>query len=332
MTQTPEAHSRRVRRLLRCYPPQWRARYGDEFTELLLAELTERPWSWRLTADVARGGAAARLASAGLAGRALEPSEQVRAGLVTLARSLAAFLAFGIAMWAQLTIGWEWAPPGSAGIRIAMVVMSASVLGLGILAVLAAAPVIWTAGLAIAAGAGKRLRGLATLAAAGAVALAAGSHHFENAWPGTGGHAWPHQGLVPGGAAAFSWAATLSVSSYWAHPAMLGRFPAAEIAWMALSPAAVICLMAGVTRAVRGLSLSQRVLRYEIRLGSAAAAGMTFFLIGTSCWVLAGGAQPGTFHAGAIDVAGLAVMLLALAAAWRALGRARRSGLGCHAL
>lgn len=64
MTQTPEAHSRRVRRLLRCYPPQWRARYGDEFTELLLAELTERPWSWRLTADVARGGAAARLASA----------------------------------------------------------------------------------------------------------------------------------------------------------------------------------------------------------------------------------------------------------------------------
>ena len=86
MTAPPDAQSRRVLRLLRCYPPEWRARYGDEFSELLLAELADRPWSWRLTVDVARSAAAARLASAGLGGRALEPSQQVRAGLVTLTR------------------------------------------------------------------------------------------------------------------------------------------------------------------------------------------------------------------------------------------------------
>jgi len=55
---------------------------------------------------------------------------------------------------------------------------------------------------------------------------------------------------------------------------------------------------------------------------------MAFFLGGTSCWVLAGGAQPGTFHAGAIDAAGLTVMLVAFAAAWRAMGRARRADFG----
>ena len=56
----------------------------------------------------------------------------------------------------------------------------------------------------------------------GAGVMIAGSHHFENCWPGTGAHAWGQQGLVPGGVAAFCWASTLSVSSYWAHPVLLG--------------------------------------------------------------------------------------------------------------
>jgi len=57
---------RRAARLLRWYPPAWRARYGDEFTELLLAEFAERPRSWRRAGDVARGGLLARLTGAGL--------------------------------------------------------------------------------------------------------------------------------------------------------------------------------------------------------------------------------------------------------------------------
>jgi hypothetical protein len=42
--------------LLRWYPRAWRARYGEEFTELLLAGLAERPRSAARTADVIRGG------------------------------------------------------------------------------------------------------------------------------------------------------------------------------------------------------------------------------------------------------------------------------------
>jgi hypothetical protein len=162
------------------------------------------------------------------------------------------------------------------------------------------------------------------LTAAGTAVLAAGGRHFGNGWPGTGGHWWPHQGLAPGGIAAFGWASTLSVTSYWAHPAALASFPAAELAWMVLSPAALLSLATGAVRLVRRLELSPRVLAFEIRIGRAAAAGMTAFVAGALCWVAQAGPGPhGLFRAGDIDVAGLAVMAAALATGWLAICRAR---------
>lgn len=327
MTGTAGGAERRAARLMRWYPAAWRARYGDEFTELLIAEFAERPRSWRRAADVARSGLLARLTGAGLTGQ-LEPSEQIRAGLVTAVCSLAGSLAFGVAMWAQLTVGWEWAPPSATATRVGMVAMSAAALLLAALAVLAVPPLAVAAALGMARGRARCLRGPLLLAVAGAMVLAIGSHHFQNAWPGTGGHSWAQQGLVPGGVAAFSWAATLSVSSYWAHPAALSTFPAAEIAWMAVSPLALIALVAGVAGTMRRLDWPARLLRYESWLVSAAAVGMTTFLAGGCCWVLAGGSRPGLFHAGVVDVASLAVMILGLYMARRATGRVRKPALG----
>jgi hypothetical protein len=321
---------RRAARLLRWYPPAWRARYGDEFTELLIAEFAERPRSWRRAADVARGGLLARLTGAGLTSHELESSEQIRAGLATAVCSLAAFLAFGVAMWAQLTVGWEWSPPSATATRVGMVAMSAAALLLAVLVVLAVPPLAVATARGMVRGRARCLRGPLLLAVAGAVVLAVGSHHFQNAWPGTGGHSWAQQGLVPGGVAAFSWSATLSVSSYWAHPAALAAFPAAEIAWMAVSPLALIALVVGVAGTMRRLDWSPRLLRYEAWLVSAAAVGMTVFLAGGCCWVLAEGSRPGLFHAGFVDVASLAVMMLALSVARRATGRAWKSALGAR--
>jgi pimeloyl-ACP methyl ester carboxylesterase len=51
---------RRARLLVRCYPPAWRTRYGDEFVQLLVDEISERPRSLSLTADVVRSGVIAR--------------------------------------------------------------------------------------------------------------------------------------------------------------------------------------------------------------------------------------------------------------------------------
>jgi hypothetical protein len=56
MTESSAAAVRRAKRLVRCYPRAWRARYGEEFTQLLLDDISERPRSLARTADVLRGG------------------------------------------------------------------------------------------------------------------------------------------------------------------------------------------------------------------------------------------------------------------------------------
>jgi len=320
--------SRRARRLLRWYPRAWRARYGEEFTELLLADFAERPRCWSRAADVARGGLLARLATAGLAGYQADPAEAERAALAALACSLAVFLTVGAAMWAQLTIGWQWAPPGSRATTVAMTVMSAAMLAFAALALAAFLPLAWCA----LRDGRQRLAPLlsrpAAVAAGSALVLVVGGRHFGNGWPGTGGHWWPHQGLVPGGVAAFAWACTSWVSSYWAHPAALMAFPATEVGWMVVSPAAALCLATGIAGVVRRVRCPARVRRWQAWLGVAAAACMTVFLSAAACWVTGGGAGPrGLFHTGVIDGVGLAVLTGALAAGCRALQQVHRAGL-----
>ena len=101
-------------------------------------------------------------------------------------------------------------------------------------------------------------------------------------------------------------------------------FPAAELAWMALSPLALACVAAGAATAVRRTELSPGVLAFEIRLGIAAYLTMAVFLGGGCAWIADRAPGPGNlFHPGAIDVAGAAVMTVALAVARQAARQAR---------
>ena len=145
-----------AKRLLRWYPRAWRARYGEEFTELLTADLAERPRSAARTADVIRGGLVARLAGAGLCGCAPRAPElaraHARAGLASLACCAAVFLGVGGAIWSQLVIGWQWSAPDTAGTAVATVMMTGAMLALAVLALLAALPVAWTVAARLARG------------------------------------------------------------------------------------------------------------------------------------------------------------------------------------
>jgi len=322
--------AQRAERLLRWYPKTWRSRYGEEFTELLISDIGERPRSWWRTADVIRGGIVARLADAGLCGCApgaapQARASQARASLASLACCAAVFLGFGGAMWSQLTIGWQWSEPDTAGVAVATFVTSGAMLAFAVLAVLAALPVTWSVASRLARGRPPGLLGPSVLFLAGLAIVVAGGRHFGNGWPGTGGHPWARQGLVPGGVAAFSWASTLSVSSFWAHPGALAAFPAPELAWMAVSPLAVTCAVAGAATVVRRAELSPRILAFETRLGAAACVTMVVFLGGCCAWIADRSPGPGNlFHAGAIDVAGAAVMTAALAVARQAARQAAR--------
>jgi hypothetical protein len=340
----------RAARLLRWYPRRWRERYGEEFTELLVSDIAERPDSLARTIDVARGGLLARLAGAGLAGSApagrpgdagelaAARERHVAASLAVLGAASAVFLIVGAAQWSQLLIGWVWAArlgerqPGSApqllaADRNATFGASAAVLMLLALAVLAALPVLATVTARLAAPGspgqrGRLARPAVTLAAA-LTALVIGGRSVENNWIGTGGLHSP----VPGGLAAFTWAVTLFVSAYWAHPGMLAAFPDAERAWMALSPLLLAVAVASAVVLVRRAGLSPRLARFEARLGLAGCVIMTAFLALCAAWLAADGplaARPALFHAGWINVAGTAVLALTLAAALQASRTAGR--------
>ena len=135
-TDPSDADLRRVRRLLRWYPARWRRRYGDEFTELLLAEMAEQPSSPRRTANVIGNGLLARLTQTGLTNHELPPGEQVRAGLTTVGCTLSAFAALAVAMLAQLATGWQWTSPHSAATTASTLVLTVAFacLALGFLA------------------------------------------------------------------------------------------------------------------------------------------------------------------------------------------------------
>lgn len=307
---------KRARRLLRWYPRAWRERYGNEFSELLLADIDERPRSRSRALDVARRGVAVRL---GLGGAIRADSR-----LAVVVCAGAAFMLFGTAIWAQLAIGWQWSRPATPATAAAIVAMTCLLAFCAALALVGFLPVLWTVATRFAAGGGRALAGPFVVCLAGTVVAILGARHFAAGWPGTGGHPWTHQHLLPGHAAALAWAGTLSVTSYWAHPGALLGFPADELLWMVASPVALVAAAAGGARTIRRLELSPRVLRFELMLARLACGAMTVFVAAACCWIAAGGTGPrDLFHVGAIDFAAVVAMVAALLVARRAGADAR---------
>jgi hypothetical protein len=305
---------------VRLYPRQWRTRYGDEFIELLVAEMDERPRSWRRTLDVAGHAGLARLRVVGILGRPVDAIDNV--GLATAWAALGTFFVVGASMWSQVMIGWRWEPPTGRGVAAGMWLMSGGALLAGVVGLLAAVPVAWTVLRAFTA---RRHRGLLAPTAvtlASGLVLVTGSAHFREAWPGTGGHVWAYHRLVPARMSAFVWAATRGLSAYWLHPSALRSFRPSEVAWMATSLVATAMGLVGLSKIIRRLDFTPAVRRAEITLARAAAVVALFFLAGAACWVI--GRDPagptGIYRVGTIDVVGLAVMAAAWAACRSAVG------------
>jgi hypothetical protein len=316
------AAEQRAERLVRFYPREWRARYGDEFVAMLSDDIAERPRSFVRTFDVARAGMLTRLQMAGVSGDALESEGQLRAGLVTIAVALGVFLAAALAIWSQLTIGWRWAAPSVDATRSGMVLLSLAMAVFAALAVAALLPLAWSALRAVRSNDSGGLRRSLLLVACGAAVLIVGSIYFDHGWPGSGGHDWSGRDVVPVAVARVCWAATFWISTYWVHPHQLLAFPAIELAWMVISPAALIMTLIGAAKTLRRMPLNARLLRYESWLGAVAGFVMAAALAGAGSWVLAGsGSVPGLYRSGALDAVGIAVMAVMLVLAFKAARR-----------
>jgi hypothetical protein len=310
----------RARRLLLAYPRTWRVRYGEEFLELLLSDMDDRPSSLKRIVSVGRAGTLARLSDAGFQSSGLPSAERSRASLASLYCSVAVFLSLGAAMWAQLATGWQWADPVAPGTYAGMILISAGTAAALLAMVLAAVPVAAVVALRVVGRRGRDLLVPSAMVVAGLTVILLGAHHFQNGWPGTGGHPWAHRYMAPGRIGAFVWASTLGLTSYWMHPTSLASFPAGEIAWMTASPLAIASAVVGSVKILRRVDMPARVLRYETSLGRFAVSAMLVFVAGSSCWIVYGGSHEGLlFHAGAIDMVELVIAAGAIAAALRTL-------------
>lgn len=326
-TRSPDPQ-RRAKRLLRWYPGQWRARYGDEFSELLAAEIAQKPRCLHRSVDVAAGGIMARLADAGLAGVTTNRSDQPERSLVTFGCSIAVFLAFAASIWSQLNIARKWSEPATPATHTAIVMMTVALFSCLALTALGAAPILWHAAVAVSRRRGPELRKPALLFLAGTAMLIAGGLHFRSGWGGSGTHPWTHQAMGPGGAIAFMWASTLAVSAYWAHPSVLASFPLSEITWMAVSPMALIATATGAAKIVRRLEIPVRLLRFTNYIARAISVSLGLFVFGTLTWLLDGGTGPSNlFQAGTVDQIGLAVMTSTLGLAALSVHRTATSPL-----
>jgi hypothetical protein len=314
---------RRAEQLVRFYPARWRARYGEEFVELLVDDLRERPCALRRDLDVVAHGVWSRLAFRGVVGDVVDAQRRRRSALTALAGVAVVFVVFGIGVWSQLAVGWAWSAPTDPGTRTAMVLMSGALLGLAFVTALVIAMLFGAAISSLFRGGTPRPWRPAVTMLAAAVGLYLGCHHFGAAWPGTGGHPWSGRGLVPAWVARLGWAGTLWISAYWAHPAELRSFPASQVAWMALSPAAWMVLFGAGLRFGRHAQLRASLERLVIVAAGVAVGLMAVFLAGAGTWVLTGGPGPsGLFAAGKIDLVTVAMLGSGLIFATHLLWRA----------
>jgi hypothetical protein len=192
------------------------------------------------------------------------------------------------------------------------------------LTVLAALPVLAAVVGRIARGRPPRLISPAVVLVAALAVLIAGGRHFENNWVGTGGH----HALVPSGLAAFIWALTLFVSSWWAHPALFATLPASERAWMAISPFVLAAAVASAAALVRRVRLSPRVAAFEACLGLLGCVTMAAFVGCYGVWVTENArlepALPMGLSVGATNATIIALLALAVAVAAQAARMAVR--------
>jgi hypothetical protein len=300
--------SRSARWLLACYPPAWRARYGEELEDLILRAAGDGAIRWNTRLDVLRCAARERgRAALGLRPGAA-PDRRAREGVIAV---LCAWTAFAIAgaMVAKTSEHWDTALSGNVPL--------AATIGFDALRIAAiAAAVCVVAGVLLAAPATWRLlrhEGLAAhprplVRAALSVAAALGAT----------------AGLV-------AWAQDLTAGQRAGHDLL---YAAAFLIWAALCALSLVaCTRAASATAWRLPPLGARRQRAQSILAAGAALGMAVMAAGLIIWWVAVALRsPGALVGGGAAgespwvpaLVGAAVLMTggtvtATAGAWRAL-------------
>jgi hypothetical protein len=281
--------------VLRCYPAEWRARYGEELLALLADAAGDRRPAPLHYVSLARAGLGERLRSAGLVGADRPPATVVRSGALLVLAAFAAFVVGGTA-FAKFAEHWQAATP-----RADRAVPAAAYEIVSALAVAGA--------LAVAAGA---------LAAGPALVR----HVHARGWRRLRRRFLWAAGLL------VALAVSLGALSWWAHhlsgPQRNGASLAYAVAVTLLAGLFAVTLGSGVAAAAAAVGrapLSGRVLGVEAVLAASVAGAMAVMTAMTAVWWgTVASAAPGFFAAGgrpspwSVTMTGATVLMLAATA------------------
>jgi hypothetical protein len=263
--------ARRGSLLLRLYPADWRARYGDELQALLAETSPGGHPSWRARADVALSAGRERLHRGGLLPSG-GPGERMRAGSLLVLCSWAAFVLAG-ALVQKTSEHWQAAVPASQR----------------------AVPAIafWALVAGAAAGAALVLTGVA-------VALPSAASFLR-----AGGWARIRRRIATAAAATGITAAAVGALATWAHrlaPAQRNGHDllyglAATTVFALLVACAATWTAVAVAIACR-LELRPAVLTFETHLAAAVTAAMAVTTLAAAAWWVALASRAPAFLAG----------------------------------
>jgi hypothetical protein len=123
--------------VLRCYPPRWRRRYGEELMALLEDSYGPRTPPLRCRLALMRTGATEWSRELGLTGSTASESERIRAGTLVVLWAGALMVVAGLE-FANISEGWRRAMPAAGrvlpGAAYGLVLVAAAAAALGVLA------------------------------------------------------------------------------------------------------------------------------------------------------------------------------------------------------
>jgi hypothetical protein len=251
--------SRTAARLLRCFPPTWRARYGDELQALVVDMSDGGRVPWRTRADLVRAAGREQVRAAGLRNDGT-PDARIRGGASLVLWAWALFV-FAGAVVQKTSEHWQQALPGNHPL--------ATVAFAALIATAALASVLVLAGIAVASPSLRRLlreggwsriqRGIVTASIATAVAIAA------------------TVGLV-------LWAHSLTAHQRAGADA---AYACAFAVWALSGLGTLLAWTKAAVRTERSLQLSAQALAAQARLAAGVAGAMTVMTAETATWWIA---------------------------------------------
>lgn len=249
----------RGHRLIRLYPPRWRARYGRELESLIVESNAGRALPWRTRFDLIRGALREHLRGVGLSDGD-KPGDRVRGGALLVLCAWALFVIAGCVL-AKFSEHWQAASPNaSRGLP------SLAFDGLGIAALIG--------GLLLVAGLGAAVPSLIAFLRGGG---------------------WPQirRGVIAAALLTALTAVATVALSIWAHQLTVVQrngsdllYGVAFFGWALLFVASVFAWTAACVATAGRLKFSGHLLRIEARIAAAVAAAMVLITAAMLIWAL----------------------------------------------